>query len=144
MSTAQRCPGSGLPPAKRGGGQWGCQHCSLELVQGIITPPPGHVPEVPAPEHAPKEWAPVECTVLPVVQVAIKGERREGESSLHIRHDNGIIVAFLKWCADEGIAFTRSTAGGGMFVGYFKPEDSERVKAWLLENGCEEREPDDG
>jgi len=76
----------------------------------------------------------VQFGLTPVVRLEIQGESR-GEGRTF--NDGGLVGRFLKWGLDTSTyAAFSSSCGGGGYVGYFHPEDAEKVKTWLLENGA--------
>lgn len=70
--------------------------------------------------------------------VKIRGEPAEGGWP-RLPRDNGLVKRFSAWLRDEDILPARGIAAGpGIYEAIFHPEDGERVRAWLLEQGCHE------
>lgn len=70
-----------------------------------------------------------------VVVVKIRGE---GGGRGYLPDDGGLVQRFNQWTLDEevySLNINGGYSGGGGYMGFYTPEDAEKVQAWLLENG---------
>lgn len=78
----------------------------------------------------------VKFSATPLVCICIKGKSL-GEG--YVRDDGGLVGRFLKWQFDNEVYSVRGgSSGGGQYVGYFDPEDADRIKEFLKAEGANE------
>lgn len=71
-----------------------------------------------------------------VVVVKIRGE---GGGGVYLPDDGGLVERFLQWCLKEEVYSLNiggGYSGGGGHMGFYTPEDAERIQTWLLANGA--------
>jgi hypothetical protein len=77
---------------------------------------------------------PAHFTVQPVVLVQIQDTKDTLGGDW-----NGLAARFGKWSRDNKVHAVRYvSSGGGALEAYFSPEDAERIRAWLVEQGGQE------
>ena len=78
---------------------------------------------------------------LRVVEVRIRGERKDSESPLLMPRDEALVGKFMMHFLNDNIFPVRMAhCGPGMYLGYFLEEDMPKIRSWLAENGVEEVE----
>jgi hypothetical protein len=79
----------------------------------------------------------VTFSVSTVVAVRIRGEGGDG---YYIPDDGGLVGRFQKWCLEEEIhsAIRAGFSGGGGLLGFYFPDDANKIFTWLTSNGATE------
>lgn len=77
-----------------------------------------------------------------VVQVHVRGE---WQADRRVRVDDGLVKRLLAYMSEQDIqpALPGGYVKPGGYLGYFEPEDAERLGVWLKEQGVEELAPED-
>jgi hypothetical protein len=77
-----------------------------------------------------------------VICVEIVGRKRKPQdgrrsSTLMTREDDGLAHAFLEWQSEHHIfgVVQAGRNGGGSYLGFFDPEDLERIKSFFRDKG---------
>lgn len=70
-------------------------------------------------------------SAMPLVRIEIRG-RTHPRGFPYLPIDDGLVHRFLGWLLEAGVWTARGgTSGPGIYVGYFNPDDAERVRAWI-------------
>ena len=73
----------------------------------------------------------IDFAIVPAIRVQID-HRETGVRS-------EIALKFMRWVVDEEIdGFRGGSHGPEGYVGWFYPKEAEKIRAWLVENGCGE------
>jgi len=72
----------------------------------------------------------VEFKIIPSIRVEINHRERKG------KFHSEAAIEFMRWCIDNKvIGFRGSSSGPTGHVAYFEVEDSEKIRAYMLEQG---------
>lgn len=80
-------------------------------------------------------WSMAEVTFhyIPVVCICIACSDEEVYSADYV-----FVGRFKSWMLKNKILALRGDRSGSNYVGYFRPEDAVKIKAWLIERGAKE------
>jgi len=77
-----------------------------------------------------------------ICHIEIRGEISSFNANGALEHDckdGGLIDKFLKFLDDQEIYLFDQYREIGVIRGFFRPENMEKIEAWLLEQGAEHR-----